>query len=185
MGTWDTQRHEQKLTVSSRQPCALATKVDADLYYDIYQQWEQIFPKGAGQGLDLCLKPFISSAVATGQQHGGAQNILNNTPVAQTWWSMLAQWKEPEDRPELLDTLAGLVDYMVSQARATDNLLPYTFMNDGGYMQDVPAGYGARSVATMRAVSRKYDPKQVFQKLQVGGWKVSESTVKNAYVEQA
>ena len=54
---------------------------------------------------------------------------------------------------------------LIHGTTSTDHLLPYTFMNDGGWMQDVPASYGARSIATIRAVSRKYDTKQVFQKL--------------------
>jgi hypothetical protein len=95
---------------------------------------------------------------------------------------LLAQWDNPDDWDELYSNLEGLVDYMVHRAKSTDHLLPYTFMNDGGWMQDVPASYGARSIATMRAVSRKYDTKQVFQKLQIGGWKVSKADVKNAYL---
>jgi len=131
------------------------------LYYDIFKYWEETFPTGKGQGMDLCIKPFTSHSVKARQVHG-TKNIINSAEVAQSWWSMLAQWENPDDRDELYSNLEGLVDYMVHRAKSTDHLLPYTFMNDGGWMQDVPTSYGARSIATMRTVSRKCDTKQIF-----------------------
>jgi hypothetical protein len=58
-----------------------------------------------------------------------------------------------------------------SCALSTDN--PYIYLNYAGETQDVLAGYGSASIATMKALSKKYDPAQVFQKLVPGGYKVS------------
>jgi hypothetical protein len=54
---------------------------------------------------------------------------------------------------------------------STDN--PYIYLNYAGKYQDVLAGYGSVNIAKMKALSKKYDPSQVFQKLVPGGYKVS------------
>jgi len=48
--------------------------------------------------------------VKAGQVHG-TKNIINNAEVARSWWSMLAQWGNPDGRDELCSNLEGLVDY--------------------------------------------------------------------------
>lgn len=48
-------------------------------------------------------------------------------------------------------------------------------MNDAGYQQNPLASYGAANLNTLKSVSKKYDPKQVFQKLQNTGFLVSKA----------
>ncbi|KAK2750066.1 hypothetical protein FQN57_004558 [Myotisia sp. PD_48] len=156
-----------------RQPCAVTTRLDAQLYIDIFEHWKKVFPKAPGTGLDLCIKPFTSHSARLSTKNG--PNILNNEPVAQSWWSVLAQWDNEKDREDVHNILESIVDYMNNQALATDNLLSYRFMNDSGHMQNVIGSYGEKSVAKMKAASRKYDVDQVFQKLQNGGWSVSKA----------
>lgn len=45
----------------------------------------------------------------------------------------------------------------------------FLFMNDCSRDQDPLAQYGADNVAKLKAISRKYDPDQVFQSLQNNG----------------
>lgn len=53
-------------------------------------------------------------------------------------------------------------------------LLPYEFMNDASFTQNPLGTYGALYVEKMKAASSKYDPAQVFQQLQFGGFKISQ-----------
>ena len=48
-----------------------------------------------------------------------------------------------------------------------DMYMPYS-----GPYQPVIAGYGSINVAKLQAVSKKYDPEQVFQRLQPGYFKL-------------
>lgn len=48
----------------------------------------------------------------------------------------------------------------------------YIYLNYAMQVQDPIASYGTANVQNMRAVSRKYDPAQVFQKLVPGGFKL-------------
>jgi len=66
-------------------------------------------------------------------------------------------------------TVAEIKAKMV--ATKTDN--PYIYLNYAGEKQDPLAGYGKANVAKMTALSKKYDPKGVFQKLVPGGFKIA------------
>ena len=48
--------------------------------------------------------------------------------------------------------------------------LPFRFMNDAGFNQDVLADYGQTSLLNMKSISYSYDPYQVFQELQNDGF---------------
>ncbi|MCJ1364523.1 hypothetical protein MMC16_003634 [Acarospora aff. strigata] len=160
---------------SSREPLAVTTRPDTDLYISIFEEWLRVFPKANGTGLDLCIKPYSASAVKLSTAHGGDGNIFNLSPVSQTWWSVLAQWKSPADTNNLHNIVVNLVDYMTAKAQASGNYLPFKFPNDASSVQNVVASWGPESVAKMRAASEKYDRAQVFQKLQAGGWLVSKA----------
>ncbi|KAI1503134.1 FAD-binding domain-containing protein [Biscogniauxia marginata] len=52
-------------------------------------------------------------------------------------------------------------------------LLDWVYMNYADETQDVLRGYGAKNVKFMKDVAVKYDPDQIFQKLCLGGFKLS------------
>jgi hypothetical protein len=51
--------------------------------------------------------------------------------------------------------------------------LPWVYLNYADQCQDPLLSYGKENLQKLRAVCRKYDPHQVFQKLCPGGFKVS------------
>lgn len=53
--------------------------------------------------------------------------------------------------------------------------LPFLFMNDASRDQDPLASYGQDNLAKLRRIARKYDPAQVFQKQQNGGFLLSKA----------
>ena len=48
----------------------------------------------------------------------------------------------------------------------------YLYLNYAASFQDPIAGYGNASVSMLQAVSKKYDPDQLFQKQVPGGFKL-------------
>lgn len=52
--------------------------------------------------------------------------------------------------------------------------LDYRFMNDAYEGQDVLSSYGAGNFERLLEISKAYDPDQVFQQLQHGGWLLSK-----------
>jgi hypothetical protein len=51
--------------------------------------------------------------------------------------------------------------------------IPFLFMNDASRDQNPLASYGSTNLEKLKAVSQKYDPSQIFQTLQSGGFLLS------------
>lgn len=119
------------------------------------------------------IQQFGKAAVDAGKARG--DNILGNQAIAQNWWSALVQWIDPADAKVSQNALVQMRDSIKATATARNQYLPYVFANDGAYFQDVMASYGAKNLAKMKDVSMRYNPAQVFQTLQNGGWLVHNS----------
>ena len=64
----------------------------------------------------------------------------------------------------------------VQEAADSRNIsLPFHFMNDANYKQNVFKGYGLESLARLRAIAAKYDSTGVFQNLQNDGYLLSKA----------
>lgn len=53
----------------------------------------------------------------------------------------------------------------------------WLYINYADKSQDVLRSYGVENVRKMKEVATRYDPDQVFQKLCLGGWKISDVNV--------
>ena len=72
---------------------------------------------------------------------------------------------------------AWVQDVQKFAATIENGNLDWIYLNYADKSQDPLASYGVENVKKMRDVAAKYDPKQVFQKLCLGGFKISN--VKN------
>lgn len=116
------------------------------------------------------MQPISASAVLAGRARGG--NALGLQAVNQTWMVLDIGWYSSEG-----DTSAHSAGTSINKAARDAAIqagqhLPYIFMNDASYDEPVIASYGTENVGRLRAVQRKYDPDQVFQKLVPGGFKL-------------
>ena len=120
--------------------------------------------------LALGLQPISASAVLAGKARGG--NPLGLETVNQTWFVLdTGHWFADGDETAhnaTRDMHAKIEDV----THADGSYLPYQFMNDASYDQDVIGHYSAANVQKLRDVQRKYDPDLVFQKLVSGGFKL-------------
>lgn len=87
----------------------------------------------------------------------------------------MADWKNPADEERVRKAVKAVVDVAESEARAHGTYIEYKYSNYASRDQDPLASYGAENLAKLKEIAKKYDPNQVFQKLQYGGWKVSEA----------
>ncbi len=91
-------------------------------------------------------------------------------------WTTLVDWAEPKDDAAVQGVITGVVDKWAELTRERglvvggDGHDGFVYMNDARRDQNPLASYGAANVARLRAVSKKYDPAQVFQKLQHDGF---------------
>ncbi|KAF2127003.1 FAD-binding domain-containing protein [Dothidotthia symphoricarpi CBS 119687] len=83
------------------------------------------------------------------------------------------RWDKVEDDARVLAANANIVKRMVAEAERRDLTHEYLYMNYASQFQHVIGSYGDVNGRELKAVSAKYDPTGVFQKLQPGYFKLA------------
>ena len=82
-------------------------------------------------------------------------------------------WSSPQDDDRIIAAGNRVVNSSVLLAKSMNADYKYIYQNYASQNQDVFAGYGAANQKRLIDISRKYDPEQVFQKLQPGYFKLN------------
>jgi hypothetical protein len=125
------------------------------------------------------MQPISAKVVKAGNDRGG--NALGLSHVNQTWYVINSgNWFQKDDEA-LRKATRDILEPINRHAKAEGVHLPYLFMNDAGWDQDVISAYGRENVARLRKVQIQYDPKEVFQKLVPGGFKLPKALTTLSY----
>lgn len=81
-------------------------------------------------------------------------------------------WANPADDEAIMKASSNMVSKTVAKAEEMGLCSDYLYMNYASQFQDVVTSYGHENHARLRDISKKYDPEQVFQKLQPGYFKI-------------
>lgn len=117
----------------------------------------------------LTFQPVSSRTVQIGQEKG---NTLGLSAVNQTWMAVNTGWWYADDDERVHAAARDLWSDIRDVTTAQGTSLPYLFMNDASWEQDVISGYGQSNVGKMKEIQAFYDPESVFQKLVPGGFKL-------------
>ncbi|KAF2482459.1 FAD binding domain protein [Neohortaea acidophila] len=98
-----------------------------------------------------------------GIEDGEGPLLLLNFPV---------KWTRAEDDAAVLGAAKRIRDRTTQRARKLGLYHRYLYQNYADGEQEVFASYGEENLKKLRDISRKYDPAQVFQKLQPGYFKL-------------
>jgi hypothetical protein len=88
--------------------------------------------------------------------------------------NMSAWWKKASDDATVLKFFSTVMKNVKAYAKGKDLDNDYIYMNYASEFEDPLASYGSANVAKLIAVSKKYDPAQVFQKLHPGYFKLGQ-----------
>ncbi|KAI1400394.1 putative FAD-binding oxidoreductase [Hypoxylon fuscum] len=124
-----------------------------------------------GAFMAITLQPISSKAVEIGRASNGG-NALGLEAVNQTWLTTAAGWLFPDDDQTVHNAASAIVDQFIGASTDKGEHVPYLFMNDASWDQDVFSSYGNASNQKLRRVQQRYDPSLVFQKLVPGGFKL-------------
>lgn len=86
--------------------------------------------------------------------------------------NVVFSWSDPADDARIMAAARNVVHRLEAAAEARGLSNPYLYQNYASLQQDVFAGYGAANLAKLKAVHAKYDPENVWQKLQPGYFKL-------------
>ena len=118
----------------------------------------------------LAIQPISATVAHTGHRRGG--NALGLQATAQTWFTLDVSHYSSTDDEAAHNATRGVLARIESVTKSDKKYLPYQFMNDASFDQDVIEHYGAANVRKLKAVQERYDPKRVFQTLVPGGFKL-------------
>ncbi|KAL8786217.1 MAG: hypothetical protein Q9213_002906 [Squamulea squamosa] len=123
----------------------------------------------------LSIQPIPAKITSRSASLGG--NSLGLDPAEGPLVNCLltGTWNEAKDDKLAQDTAVKLFDDIEKEARYQNKpslFNRYKYLNYADGTQDVISGYGTNSKNRLRKVSRKYDPRGVFQRQVTGGFKL-------------
>ncbi len=81
-------------------------------------------------------------------------------------------WDDPADDEDIYAAATATIEKVDRYSKKVGAGNDWIYLNYALQNQDVITSYGPENVKKLRAVSQKYDPGQVFQKLVPGGYKI-------------
>ncbi|KAI0896877.1 FAD-binding domain-containing protein [Annulohypoxylon nitens] len=144
-------------------------KVDADLSVDLYNIFtEEIANLPSGASGVWVPNPIAASVATVGKQYGG--NLLGLEEIPQQWYEWYITWTDSTQQQTIDDIASKITQRCTAATEAKNASLPYLFTNTAGMKQNVLGSFGTDNVNTIKTIAAKYDPEQVFQKLQNDGF---------------
>ncbi|KAF2710660.1 FAD linked oxidase-like protein [Pleomassaria siparia CBS 279.74] len=149
----------------------ISSGVDAQLYKDVYATWKEkatAVHASTGANMTFVLQPIPAGLTQASKAKGG--NPLGIPEKTHQWWTTLVDWADAKDDETVRSAPIATTDAwrQLSQERGLE--VPYIFMNDASRDQNPIASYGQQNVQRLKTIASEYDPEQVFQKLQNGGF---------------
>ncbi|EFQ31408.1 FAD binding domain-containing protein [Colletotrichum graminicola M1.001] len=88
-------------------------------------------------------------------------------------------WSNQEDDDAVYAFASRVLERINGEAEARGLSNDYVYMNYGSQYQDVISGYGAENKDRLKRIAKKYDPREVFQKLQPGYFKLDRAPLQD------
>ncbi|KAI0096162.1 FAD-binding domain-containing protein [Nemania sp. FL0031] len=155
---------------------ASSSKIDAQLYKDVWNFWKgraKEVRDATDANQTFTIQPIMKNMVEQGIAKGG--NPMGIPSQDHQWWTTVIDWKNGSDddvvRSVSIDTSNAW--QKLGQERGLD--LSHIFMNDASRDQSPLTSYGKENVAKLKEIALQYDKDQVFQKLQNGGFLLSNA----------
>jgi hypothetical protein len=122
--------------------------------------------------LIIAFQPITKPAMQAMQKNGG--NSLGLDPENGPYFiiNFNAAWNKKEDEPKFQEVINKIIGLLKTEAKTRNMDNEFIYLNYASEYQDPIGSYGAENMERLRSVSKKYDPKQVFQYLQPGGFKL-------------
>ncbi|OJD19056.1 hypothetical protein AJ78_00928 [Emergomyces pasteurianus Ep9510] len=121
----------------------------------------------------LTLQVITPDVISKMSKNGG--NALGLKPCGGPLLLALVNvmWADKADDEAVLKAISGIISAIKTEARNRGKLNRFIYMNYASQFQNVVESYGPANHKRLMQVARRYDPSQVFQKLQPGYFKLT------------
>ena len=100
---------------------------------------------------------------------------VTNSPLSSPAMLLASDYADAADDAYVTDFLKTLTADIDAKAKAAGLYYPFIFLNDAGGWQKTLSLYGqGKSFPRLQAVAKRYDPEEVFQRLDGGAFKVRD-----------
>lgn len=82
-------------------------------------------------------------------------------------------WQDASQDSAIYKDAKAFIDNITAESRKRGLASTYIYMNYASPYQKVIEGYGSTNVAKLKSIAKKYDPMEVYQRLQPGGFKLN------------
>lgn len=120
--------------------------------------------------LSVVLQPLTSDMLAQGCNKNSLGLCGNDGNLMIL--DLTVQWSLAVNNSAVNKASQTLINGVAAAARKKGLLHEYIYLNYAMKSQNPIASYGSGNIANMKAMSKKFDPEQVFQKLVPGGFKL-------------
>ncbi|KAE8857761.1 hypothetical protein P3342_012264 [Pyrenophora teres f. teres] len=147
-------------------------KLNTELMKWMMEHLWKVAPGIPAKAPSISFQAFTKPALRAMQKKGG--NALGLYPENGPFFHALfyMSWTEEKDDKAVLKAAQDYLSDCVTKAKELGADNDYMYMPYSSPYEPVISGYGAANVAKLNAVSKKYDPDSVFQKLQPGYFKL-------------
>ncbi|OBT86620.1 hypothetical protein VE02_04430 [Pseudogymnoascus sp. 03VT05] len=142
-------------------------------FYDLANTYFTTFNPAGGITWLLTFEPLVAAMVPSSQNKSNKENVLGLGPWDKGFILLLsASWADTASTKAVQEATRHVMSLLESCAEEKGLLLKFQYLNYAAAYQSPLESYGEENLEFMRGVSRKYDPKRVFQKQVPGGFKL-------------
>ncbi|ROV95322.1 hypothetical protein VSDG_06093 [Cytospora chrysosperma] len=155
---------------------ATATKIDAQLYKDVYDFWlaeATAVNAATGANQTFALQPIPPALSEASAAKGG--NSMGIPQENHMWWTTLIDWENAADDDAVRNVSISTEAKWKELGKERGLSLDYLYTNDASRDQSPIATHGQDNIAKLKAIALKYDPDRVFQTLQNDGFLLSKA----------
>ncbi|KAI4189499.1 MAG: hypothetical protein LQ348_003782 [Seirophora lacunosa] len=140
--------------------------------FDIFIEEMNPITKLTGALPALVNQPISKNVIALFRKNGGNALGLADAKGPLLLVNLAVQWSSAADDSQVYSATRRVIERAVAAAKKLGVHNRYIYQNYAARGQDVFAGYGEANQRRLIEISKKYDPKGVFQKLQPGYFKL-------------
>ena len=120
----------------------------------------------------MAIQPITKGALEAMQKNGG--NALGLNPKNGPYFvlNFNSAWIKKEDESKFQKVIYNVISTVEAEAKSRSLDNDFVYLNYATEYQDPIGSYGAANKQRLISISKKYDPVQVFQYLQPGGFKL-------------
>ena len=127
----------------------------------------------------MAIQPITEGEMKAMQKNGG--NALGLDPEHGPYFvlNFNPAWIKAEDQDKFFKVVSDVIDMVKTEAKRRNLDNSFIYLNYASEYQDPIGSYGAANKERLQNISKKYDPAQVFQYLQPGGFKLVKGAPKS------